>query len=395
MAYKEVKHDKYCWKCCSKNTTMKCSNCVRAFHKRCVSSDGRDVPKDKNWLCPVCSVLTSENVDKENDLKILPVLIDKIWNDESFETLKYPMENSIHADIKVIHSIVNPMDLYQIKRKTHTYTGFNEFYVDICWIVHNCVILFKETHDNTKAARALLNCIIEDVQSAKVCFECYLNANKHPDQWFSMVCDEPHLIIWIKKTGANYWPAKLIKIVTGQEVKVRLFGDHSYVDVSSSNCLLYSESSPSRIPKSPDAYNSALKEANTYIGNLTKKFGSFRFAESKTAFNPALLEYYIAQLIPGSVEYRRNKNAANVTDATDLYSDDSSRIIREADTTCPDVGEYTTQDEHFIEEDQISDESVAILNYSYEPGSENDSETDFQYNSSLTQLAADDVIVID
>ena len=116
----------------------------------------------------------------------------------------------------------------------------------------------SENHANTKAARSLLDCIVEDVQNARACIECYTNATNHPDHWFSMVCDEPHMILWIKEKGANYWPAKLVS-VTGEEAKVCLFGDHSYVNVSSKNCLLYSESSPSRIPKSPDAYNDALK----------------------------------------------------------------------------------------------------------------------------------------
>lgn len=119
-------------------------------------------------------------------------------------------------------------------------------------------VIISENHDNTKAARLLLNCVVEDIQIAKNCFECYLHANEHPNEWFSMVCNEPHLIIWVKKTGANYWPAKLM-CITGQEVNVRLFGDHNDANVSAKNCLLYSESSPSRIRKPSDAYSHALK----------------------------------------------------------------------------------------------------------------------------------------
>lgn len=118
--------------------------------------------------------------------------------------------------------------------------------------------LISENHDSTKAARLLLDCIVKDIQIAKMCTNCYLNWSQHPDDWFSMVCDDPHLIVWVKKTGANFWPAKLTS-VTDQEVNVCLFGDHSQSTVSANSCLLYSESSPSRIPKPPDAYNEALR----------------------------------------------------------------------------------------------------------------------------------------
>lgn len=42
-----------------------------------------------------------------------------------------------------IIEIVNPIDLSMIREKTHVYTGFNEFYVDICWLVHNCVVMYS------------------------------------------------------------------------------------------------------------------------------------------------------------------------------------------------------------------------------------------------------------
>lgn len=62
----------------------------------------------------------------------------------------------------------------------------------------------------------------------------------------------------MKETGGIYWPAKLFG-VHGQEVNVSLFGEHSSSTVQAKNCLLYSESSPNRIPQQPGAYNDAMK----------------------------------------------------------------------------------------------------------------------------------------
>lgn len=138
------------------------------------------------------------------------------------------------------------------------------------------------------------------------------------------------------------------------------------------------------------------QEANTYIENLTKKFGPFRFAEIKTAFNPALLEYYIAQLIPGSGEYRKMKNTNNVIDTIDLQSDDSVQTIQEADTTTT----YSIDEDHHSEDDPNSDGSNAMHNS--HQGSchmcheqESECETDSQYDLQSNQHEENDVIIIE
>lgn len=42
--------DEYCWKCKKKSATVKCSNCIRSFHKKCI-----DVKNADNYLCPECT----------------------------------------------------------------------------------------------------------------------------------------------------------------------------------------------------------------------------------------------------------------------------------------------------------------------------------------------------
>lgn len=58
-----------------------------------------------------------------------------------------------------------------------------------------------ETNDKTKTSRILIDYFNEEIDSVKKCAECYRNANDAPDNWFTLVCDEPHLIVWAKMKG--------------------------------------------------------------------------------------------------------------------------------------------------------------------------------------------------
>lgn len=133
-----------------------------------------------------------------------------------------------------------------------------------------------------------------------------------------------------------------------------------------------------------------LQEANKYIANLTKRFGSFRFAEIKTAFNPALLEYYIAQLIPGSGRYRQIEHATHVIDTIDLCSEDLLETIEEADVTNFD------EEEHLADETQNSFEIKAVHNCSYEHRNGSEGETEPHNNSSsIVEDEQNDFVIID
>lgn len=115
------------------------------------------------------------------------------------------------------------------------------------------------TNRKSKAAQLLLNCITEEIPKIKLCSECYSNANKYPTNWFALVCDEPHLIIWAKHTDYNLmWPAKVMS-ADAQDVIIRYFGDHQQTTVPATVCLLYSESSPNRTNKPLALYSAAYK----------------------------------------------------------------------------------------------------------------------------------------
>lgn len=116
----------------------------------------------------------------------------------------------------------------------------------------------SEAHEKSRVAKTLLDYFIDEIESVKKCAECYANATTHSDTWFTLACNEPHLPIWAKQKGFNYWPAKLMSI-DGQLINVRFFGDHTHADIPVNNCFLYSKKNPGRMKHTSSLYNAALK----------------------------------------------------------------------------------------------------------------------------------------
>lgn len=123
------------------------------------------------------------------------------------------------------------------------------------------VIIFfsvADNHEKMEIATSLVDYLEVEIESIKKCAECYSNEYNYPDTHFTMVCNEPHLIVWAKKKGFNFWPAKLMSI-DGQLINVRFFNDHKAEDVPTTNCFLYSHLCPNRQRNSCVSYKSALK----------------------------------------------------------------------------------------------------------------------------------------
>lgn len=85
------------------------------------------------------------------------------------------------------------------------------------------------------------------------CTECYSNKYNHPNEWRTMVCGKPHLLLWCKlnrstdfwpaKKGHAWWPAKLISVF-GTDIQVAFFDHTEYVVISTNQCSLYSNDIP-------------------------------------------------------------------------------------------------------------------------------------------------------
>lgn len=94
-----------------------------------------------------------------------------------------------------------------------------------------------------RAAKALQKVCKQELTDIETCAECYLNANTMADNWFTEVCERPHLIIWAKLKGFPLWPAKAMS-VNAQMVDVRFFGEHDRANLPAKDCFLYSREDP-------------------------------------------------------------------------------------------------------------------------------------------------------
>lgn len=80
----------------------------------------------------------------------------------------------------------------------------------------------------------------------EICGQCFIRAMDMTD-WFTEVCDPPHLLVWARVEGYPFWPAKVIGILTtANRLDVRFFGDHDMANVAAQDCLLYPSKNPNR-----------------------------------------------------------------------------------------------------------------------------------------------------
>lgn len=96
-----------------------------------------------------------------------------------------------------------------------------------------------------------------NVNSIRTCAECFENWINDPHNYFSNVCNNPHLIIYAKAEGFPYWPSKLMSI-NGNMANVAFFGDHTQADVPLKKCILYAKRNPIQNAR-PSEFTSALE----------------------------------------------------------------------------------------------------------------------------------------
>lgn len=97
--------------------------------------------------------------------------------------------------------------------------------------------------DNKHIARLLKKVVNDEIDGLRKCADCYANAVAHPNEWFTMVCKDPHIIAWAKFQGCSIWPAKVMSM-SGKKLSVRFFGDHTHANIASARCYQFSEESP-------------------------------------------------------------------------------------------------------------------------------------------------------
>lgn len=169
----------------------------------------------------------------------------------------------------VTFAAVQPSHLNQIihKVKHSEYRSTRAFLSDIKCIHHN--VHNKNDENGIKAADLLLSFTMEEMLSIDTCADCHLNANLHPNTWFTMVCTKPHLLLWAKLSGFSFWPAKLLS-TQGEKVCVRFFGhEHGRANIPARNCCLYLKN---WIPSKSSMNSNFFEATEVSIKQQSKKF---------------------------------------------------------------------------------------------------------------------------
>lgn len=94
-----------------------------------------------------------------------------------------------------------------------------------------------------RTARLMLTYALNELDSMDTCAECYLGANQNPQNYFTDVCQQPHLLIWVKMKKFPYWPAKLMSLYDNM-ANVRFFHEKTNARVPIVDCLMYSLDPP-------------------------------------------------------------------------------------------------------------------------------------------------------
>lgn len=149
-----------------------------------------------------------------------------------------------------------------------------------------------------KNIKWLLNFTKEELYSIQLCHQCYTNATLHPADWFTMVCDRPHLLIWARQKSYPYWPAKLMSMNNGS-VDVHFFGAHSRAVLTPKDCMMFSQKNPStNIRPYKDDLEKAQQVSNdlltnyflpaVYIFNTDSKYIFFKITTNYSLFTTSM-----------------------------------------------------------------------------------------------------------
>lgn len=307
-------YDKFCWRCKTSEPGLEtCAGCIRCFHPVCLKLNPAFFIVEKKWNCPECIKLQpvidegggskeDGKPAKDGKLKIDSLIVSLKFALKRMQMLKgsnlfNPLDKQLypHYDEYVTYH----MDLEMIQKNVadRKYRTTEEFLADVSWILHNASI-YPNNNKLLPIAKAIVKVCKQELNEIEACNECYFNANTCK-LWFTEVCTKPHLLVWAKLKGFPFWPAKLMSVNSNQLVDVRFFGDHDRAWVPIKECLLFCEKDPNTKMQRRTNMAECMREAETYIGKLKRKFGQFRYAEFRTQVEANKLDQHLEAMIPG------------------------------------------------------------------------------------------------
>ena len=307
-AEQDTANDSYCWICHKEGQVICCETCPRVFHLKCIQLE---TAPTEDWVCPECVlIMTAENMDtRSRAMRLLNI-------DQLCILLKYALArmrsiSSVEPFVKPVEPkdfpsyrdyVSFPMDLQTIEKnvKKKHYGSTEAFLADTKWILHNCIIFNSASSKLTSVAKSLVKVCKHEMQEIENCPDCYTNAHVKKDSWFVAACRVPHLLVWAKLKGFPFWPGKAMRVNSEDNVDVRFFGAHDRAWIPLKDVYLYSEEPPVLTLKSnkKKSLDGCGREVETYIANISERFGRFEYAAPKTPLDPKREEEQIHTLYP-------------------------------------------------------------------------------------------------
>ena len=196
------RHDTFCWICQTDATpVMKCRQCPRVFHQRCVQLQSPVPPK---WLCTECvSVQNAKTLSRgspafEQFCNMLTFALDRIKSVADAQPFFKPVDTDQFPHY--LEYIVCPVDIGLMEEKVaqRAYNSTRSFLAEFRWILHNCII-FNSPHSKlTSTARTLMKVAKHECAEIDTCADCYIHAHTKRETWFLEPCSRPHLLLWAK-----------------------------------------------------------------------------------------------------------------------------------------------------------------------------------------------------
>ncbi|XP_055306131.1 uncharacterized protein LOC129570513 [Sitodiplosis mosellana] len=248
-----------------------------------------------------------------------------------------------NSDFMALNHMANLIDLSEINRKINSqqYVSFNAFLVDIKTMFHNACCTSNEQH-KIRTYKLEIFCT-KEIENISSCADCYKNMHIKPNQWQSLACSRPHLVLWVElkrgcyywpgEKGYSYWPAKLISIGR-KNVKAIYFSGSEFVEIPRSNCFIFSTNEPTSLKSfrslpNPKDMLEVLEMVNSYGQNIKDKFGRFESTLECVCFGQldahmrAMFPEYTGSSLDAQNYYETIDEATSSNDDDDIESDDS------------------------------------------------------------------------
>ena len=234
----ELTNDWFCFECHSVpegDHLIDCKKCFKAFHSRCLKGEHKVSNLKETFECLYCRRLAEPDLNIKVDRLSKPELnkcISFVINNLQLSYDSQEFDNSFAIENSERNRVLafKAMDVMLIRHKalTDQYSKLEEAITDMKHFYHNFNVCKRDEISSLKDFERRLN---HEIKELKLCVDCYkyssdisYDVEDDPHDWFTLVCDPPHELVFAKFGKYPFWPAKVLEIKAGgKQYDVRFF----------------------------------------------------------------------------------------------------------------------------------------------------------------------------